>query len=199
MRIERLRSGPPGLYAGRADIADFLENVLETELDDARVDACGSDLSERVGIIPQPSGGICELGSIKGIVKLRPELEGMTLSNRRVLDNRDIPVKLAGTTSNTNAGIAPSGAVAIDPTGWQCAECAGVEIAGAAACSTQPVMNVAGGSESVSQYPHLPLNIFAKARSSAAPSPRHALPCMQARISGRSAARRSRSSVLLGA
>ncbi len=46
---------------------------------------------------------------------------------------------------------------------------------------------------------HFRLNFSAKAISSAAPSPRHALPCMQASIAGRSRASRSRISVVFGA
>ena len=137
---------PRGLLGGRGDWRDkvALKKVFKPELDDARVYACGSDLPERVGEIPQPSGGICELGMVKRIVKLRPELEDMTFFYRGVLDNRDIPVKLAGTASNTYAGIAPSGAIAIDAAGWQCTECSLVEVTGATAYSAQPIMNVAG-------------------------------------------------------
>ena len=46
---------------------------------------------------------------------------------------------------------------------------------------------------------HFRLNFSAKAISSAAPSPRHALPCMQASIAGRSCASRSRIAVVFGA
>lgn len=111
-----------------------LEDVLETELDNARVDRCGIDLPERA--IPQRSVGISELRMIEGIVKLRPELEGMPFFYHRVFDNRNIPVKLTGTTSNTNAGIAPAPAIAIDPTGWGRAERAFVDVAGATACTS---------------------------------------------------------------
>jgi hypothetical protein len=120
-----------------------LENILETELDNARADGGTGDLSERQ-VIPH-SIGIGELGSIKGIVKLRPELEGVPFFYSRVLDNRNIEVRLAGTANNASTGIAPSGSIAINSTGWQCTECALVDVAWAAACPTQPIINVAGG------------------------------------------------------
>jgi hypothetical protein len=61
-----------------------LEEVLETELDDTRIDGCGGDLSERC-VTPR-SVRTSELGSIKGIVKLCPELESMPFSYHCVFD-----------------------------------------------------------------------------------------------------------------
>lgn len=123
---------------------NLLKNVLETELDNARIDGCGGDLPERIRIIPPHGAGISELGGIKGIVKLCPELESMAFSYRCIFDNRNIPVKLAGTANNAYSRIAPSGAIAIDPAGWQRTECVGVHVAGPAAFSAQPVMDIAG-------------------------------------------------------
>lgn len=119
-----------------------LEDVLETKLDNARIDCGAINLPERA--VPQRSVGIPELRVIKGIVKFRPELECMAFAYGRVLDNRDIPVKLTGTASNTSSRIAPPGAIAIDPAGWRRAECAGVRVAGATAFPAQPFTNTAG-------------------------------------------------------
>jgi len=51
-----------------------LEKILETELDNSRIHACGANLpkchARRVRRIR-----IGELGMVKGIIKLRPELE----------------------------------------------------------------------------------------------------------------------------
>ena len=97
-----------------------LEKILETELDNTRIHACGCNLPKRA--IPQRRIGISKLGMVKGIVKLRPELEGMAFTYPCVFDERNIPVKLAGTLNNTHASIAPAGATAIDPAGWRCTE-----------------------------------------------------------------------------
>ncbi len=110
----------------RAEPASIsLEDVLETELDNARIDSCGINLPKRR--IPQCSIGIPELGGVEGIVKLRPELEGMTFFYQGVLGKRDIPVKLAGTASNASSRIAPAGTITIDPTGWGLTEYSAVE------------------------------------------------------------------------
>ena len=100
-----------------------LENILETELDNTGIHACGSNLPKRTGRVQRVRrAGIGELGMVKGIIKLRPELEGMTFTDPCVFDERNIPVELAGTLNNAHTGIAPAGAIAIDPTGWRCAE-----------------------------------------------------------------------------
>ena len=100
-----------------------LENVLEAKLDNARIDGRAINLPER-RILPSRVG-IPELGSIKGIVKLGTELESMPFAYHCVFDNRNIPVKLAGTSNNASSGIAPANAIA---NGWYITECAGVQV-----------------------------------------------------------------------
>jgi hypothetical protein len=48
-----------------------LKNVLKTELNNPRIDACAINLPKRT--IPYPGIGIAELRGIKGIVKFGPE------------------------------------------------------------------------------------------------------------------------------
>lgn len=119
-----------------------LEKILETELDNARIDGCSRNLPER--LITPRSVGTRELWSIEGIVELSSELDSMAFFYHGILDNGNIPVKLAGTADNAYPGISISRAIAINPAGWQCAECIFVNVAGAAAYSAQSFMNAAG-------------------------------------------------------
>jgi hypothetical protein len=72
-----------------------LENVFETELDNAGIDACARNLPERS--IPYRCIRISELWSIESVVELGPELETVPLADRSVFDDGNIPVVLAGT------------------------------------------------------------------------------------------------------
>ncbi len=100
-----------------------LEKILETELDNTRIHACGGNLPKRASRIQRVRRtGIGELGMVKGIVELRPELERMTFTYPCVFDERNIPVKLARTLNNAHTRITPAGPIAIDTTGWSCTE-----------------------------------------------------------------------------
>jgi hypothetical protein len=57
-----------------------LEKILETELDNARIHACGVNLPKRAILYAQLRNGIGELGLIERVVKLHPELEGMAFA-----------------------------------------------------------------------------------------------------------------------
>src|SRR4030042_2845565 len=105
-----------------ADPPVSLKAVLQTELDDARVDTGAADLPQVAAAYP--GTGIRELRMVEGIVKLGPELDRMPFSYFCILDQRDIPVKLAGPQYDAYPGIAEAGAVAIDPAGWRFSECA---------------------------------------------------------------------------
>ncbi len=104
----------------------FLENVLKTELNNARIDACAVDLAKRCA--PYRGIGISELRRIKGIVKFSPELKVMPLSYRCVFNDGNIPVILAGTKNDPHTRTAPTGAVAVDSACRRAAERARVEV-----------------------------------------------------------------------
>ena len=107
-------------------VSVFLEKVLETELNNARIDACAGNLPKRR--IPYRSIGISELRSIEGVVKLGPELEIVAFTYRGVFDDGNIPVMLAGTGNYAYTGISVAVAVAVDSACRRVAERTPIEV-----------------------------------------------------------------------
>ena len=81
---------PPRAYVK----AQPLKAVFQPELDDARVDAGGSDISKSgAASLGHGPGELC---MVKGIVKLGSELERMSFPDCRYFVQSNVPVELAG-------------------------------------------------------------------------------------------------------
>jgi hypothetical protein len=121
-----------------------LKNAFQPELDDARVNPRGRNSSKGRGTV-SPGCRICELGMVKGILKLSSELERMSFPDFGHFVQRDVPVELAGAPENSHSGISKAGSIAVDTAGRRCTKCALVDIDWTTAVSTQPILDSPGG------------------------------------------------------
>ena len=128
-----------GLYQLRNSSS---KNILKPELDNPGIDGGAADLPERGR--GSRSIRIPELRRVKNIVEPGPELERVLFSYFGIFDDREVPVKLAGTKHGSHCGVAIGGAVAKNPTGRRATKCALVDVSRAAAVSTQPIPDIAG-------------------------------------------------------
>jgi hypothetical protein len=96
-----------------------LEDILQRELDQSRIDRRAGDLS-RVRGVEIKAPGICELGMIEEVEELRSELQRSVFtnpSNSSGLDQGSIEVELAGPVENSEPGVAIP-PVGTDPNAW---------------------------------------------------------------------------------
>src|SRR6266571_754523 len=88
--------------------AYFSEHILQRKLDDARISRCRGDRSKG----SRHTSIQCRVGKLRGIERvkeLRAELHGMPFADPRELGKSDIPIELARTEQDTNAGVAELG------------------------------------------------------------------------------------------
>src|SRR6266850_531842 len=125
-----------------------LEAVFQRELDHPRIDAGRRDLPE--GPRPHVGKGICssravvrirELRMVEGVEEFSAELDRMILPDPDPFQNSDVPVELAGAENNTRPRIAVVRSVSDN---GRRAKRAFVEIARAATCATQPLLDSTG-------------------------------------------------------
>jgi hypothetical protein len=118
----------------------FLENIFQTELDNAGIDTGAINLPKRNALYS--SIGISEIRNIKSIVEFGPELEVVPFSYRCVFDDGNISVMLSGTEKDTYTPTTPTGTVAVDSTGRRIAERIGIEVSGTAAGLAQSIVDI---------------------------------------------------------